>query len=205
MVSQLLSPSQPKNIGDLIILAILAFHVAIFNFAPTTYRSWILGFVFLIWRFSYDVGIGYLLDIQSKRKRLVTWTQNTGLLLDPRTGKNPYPSVYNFIKRELETKIIKDFKLEDTPVEYNTWLIFRRVVDLVLMSDFVSYSLLAISLGLAERPFQESVWMTGLRWTGGTCMILFNVWVKLDAHRVVKDFAWYWGGKLYKESKWIPC
>ena len=190
MVSQLLSPGQPKNTGDLVILAILAFHIAIFYFTPPVYRSWVLGLIFAVWRSSYDIGIGYLLDIQSKHKRLVIWADKLKIFENPSTGINPHPQLYYFLKRELETKIIKDYKFEDAPIEYNTWLVFRRVVDLVLMSDFVSYSLLAISLGLGERPIQESPWMTLFRWTGGIVMISFNIWVKLDAHRVVKDYAW---------------
>ena len=190
MVSQLLSPSEPKNIGDLVILAILALHIAMFYFTASAYRSWILGITFFAWRCGYDIGIGYLLDIQSKHKRLVTWAKRLKLFVDPVTDQNPHPKLYKFVKNELETKIPKDYKVEDAPLEYNTWLVFRRVVDLVLMCDFVSYSLLAISLGLDERPMREPVVLTALRWTSGSAMILFNLWVKLDAHRVVKDFAW---------------
>lgn len=75
------------------------------------------------------------------------------------------------------------------PIEYNTWLLFRQLVDLILMNDFVSYVLFALSW-FNTHP-QSSFFMDdGLRWIGGIFLILFNIWVKLDAQRVVKDFAW---------------
>ncbi|MCJ1378477.1 phosphatidylethanolamine N-methyltransferase [Xylographa soralifera] len=195
MVSQLLSPSQPKNISDIIVLLILGLHGLTLYLLPTFLRIPVFAMVFLFWRGCYNAGIGYLLYIQSNHRRLVAWAKKRKLFINPATGGNPHPMLYYFIKRELETKIPHDYKFEEAPIEYNTWLVFRRIVDLILMCDFVSYCLFAMACG--GTPLGESIFMTVFRWVAGWTLVGFNLWVKIDAHRVVKDYAWYWGDFFY--------
>jgi phosphatidylethanolamine N-methyltransferase len=195
MVSQLMDPRQPKNLSDAAVLAILGLHILTLYLLPEILKQPVFAILFLFWRGCYNVGIGYLLHIQSHHRRLVAWAKRWNLFVNPSTGKNPRPWLYKLIKRELETKIPEDYKFEDAPIEYNTWLVFRRVVDLILMCDFTSYCLFAIACG--GRPAGEGIAMTVARWVTGIILVGFNLWVKLDAHRVVKDYAWYWGDFFY--------
>ena len=125
----------------------------------------------------------------------MAWAKKSRIFVNPKTGDNPHPILYHILKREMETKIPEDYNFEDAPVEYNTWLVFRRVVDLILMCDFVSYMLFAMACG--SRPASEGIFLTAIRWITGIGLFFFNLWVKLDAHRVVKDYAWYWGDFFY--------
>ncbi|EAA64198.1 hypothetical protein AN2154.2 [Aspergillus nidulans FGSC A4] len=195
MVSQLLSPSEPKNLSDLVVLTILAGHIFLLWILPSGAKIPVFAVIYLFWRSCYNAGIGWLLHNQSHHKTLVRWAEKSQIFVNPATGKNPYPQLYHLIKRELEIKISKDYSFEEAPLEYNTWLVFRRLVDLILMCDFASYCLFAIAC--SRHPANESVLMTVIRWTSGIALVLFNLWVKLDAHRVVKDYAWYWGDFFY--------
>jgi phosphatidylethanolamine N-methyltransferase len=191
MVSQLFDPTQPKNASDIAIVTVLAYYAVLYYILPQTWRVPVFAVMFLFWRACYNAGIGWLLHYQSHYKRLISWAKKSQIFENPETGHNPHPFLYKFLKQEMEAKIPKDYKFEDAPIEYNTWLLFRRVVDLILMSDFTCYVLFAAACG--GRPENEKLPMTIARWVGGWLLVLFNLWVKLDAHRVVKDFAWYWG------------
>lgn len=195
MVSQLLSPSEPKNLSDLAVLALLTGHMLLVWVLPTGLRIPAAAVMYLFWRAAYNAGIGWLLHNQSHHKTLIRWAKKTKIFVNPATGENPHPRLYRLIKRELETKIPHDYSFEKAPIEYNTWLVFRRLVDVILMCDFTTYCLFAIACG--HQPADEGTIMTILRWTAGIVLVLFNLWVKLDAHRVVKDYAWYWGDFFY--------
>jgi phosphatidylethanolamine N-methyltransferase len=191
MVSQLFDPTKPKVALDLIVVAALAYLILLFNILPISFRVPIFAVHFLFWRFCYNFGIGWLLHNQSHHKRLVKWAKKSKIFEHPEKGASAYPLLSKFLKRDMETMIKQDYVFEEAPIEYNTWLIFRRVVDLILMSDFISYCLFAIAN--THIPENENVFMTIGRFVGGIALVLFNLWVKLDAHRVVKDYAWFWG------------
>ncbi|KAK6441014.1 phosphatidylethanolamine N-methyltransferase [Oleoguttula sp. CCFEE 5521] len=195
MVSQLFDPTQPKNASDVAIVTVLLYLCGLLYFLPTRLRIPTFAVIFLFWRLCYNGGIGWLLHVQSNHKRLTLWAKRSDIFEKPDSGRNPYPFVYKLLKQEMRTKIPNDYDFETAPLEYNTWLLFRRVVDLILMCDFTSYCLFAIACG--GRPVDEKLPMTIARWVCGIALVLFNLWVKLDAHRVVKDFAWYWGDFFY--------
>ncbi|CCO35153.1 Phosphatidylethanolamine N-methyltransferase Short=PEAMT [Rhizoctonia solani AG-1 IB] len=39
-----------------------------------------------------------------------------------------------------------DYSFDELPVEYNTWLLFRQVVDIILINDFLSYCMFAFTV-----------------------------------------------------------
>ncbi|KAK6533327.1 phosphatidylethanolamine N-methyltransferase [Orbilia ellipsospora] len=187
MVSTLLSPKEPKNLSDLLVLGVLAFHISLLFILPQWSLKPVFMFLFLFWRAGYNLGIGLLLRSQSKYKQLVYWAGKWKIF-----DEKAHPRLYAFIKREISTKIpSEDYDFDKAPIEYNTWMVFRRLVDLILMCDFVNYVLFAYVA--TEVPTSHKMWLHICRWTAGVILFLFNVWVKLDAHRVVKDYAWYWG------------
>ncbi|ROW02082.1 hypothetical protein VSDG_02446 [Cytospora chrysosperma] len=195
MVSQLFDPREPKNLSDAIVFVILALHILLAYLLPAQFKKPVMAAVFLLWRASYNLGIGLLLHEQSNYKLMVTWAKRWKLFVNPSTGDQPRPWLYSLLKKELEAKIPEDYKFDEAPLEYNTWLVFRRLVDLILMCDFVSYCLFAVVC--AHVPDGETPLVFLGRWAVGVALFLFNVWVKLDAHRVVKDYAWYWGDFFY--------
>ena len=190
MVTQLFSPIHAKNNGDLVIVLCIALHIVLFFFLSPGTRIPTFGALFLLWRASYNVGIGYLLRLQSKDQRLVSWATKFQIFVDPTTTKgDTCHRLSFFLKREFEMSVTDGYVFEKAPIEFNTWLLFRRLADLVLMCDFTSYCLFAAACG--GTPAGERPPFSGLRSVLGVGLIAGNLWVKVDAYRVVKE-NWYW-------------
>ncbi|KAF7728894.1 phosphatidylethanolamine N-methyltransferase [Apophysomyces ossiformis] len=185
MVTALLDPKQKKGFFDIMVLATMAVEIGLFFLLPSGWKTGVFLGLFMFWRVAYNVGLGALLKYQSDQRGLVSLAKKYKLF-------QPGHPWYGWLKRELSLKMGEDYDFASAPIEYNTWLLYRQLVDLILMNDFTTYICFALSC-FKVSP-QSSVFLFDiLRWSGGLFLVGFNIWVKIDAQRVVKDFAWYWG------------
>ncbi|CAO3596175.1 unnamed protein product [Absidia cylindrospora] len=215
MVTTLLNPLEPKSVFDLATLGCMSLPFIIWLCLPSSVSRYILLVGYLFWRLAYNVGLGVLLKYQSDTNGLVEWCRRHRLFDMDSNGttirkksksdtdqgdcsiqqqKHQHSWAY-WLKRQLSIKMESDYQFEKVPVEYNTWLLFRQLVDLILMNDFTFYFFFVLAWFNSSSSSTSFYFMLGglFRWSFGLFLILFNIWVKLDAHRVVKDFAWYWG------------
>ncbi|TFY56065.1 hypothetical protein EVJ58_g7866 [Rhodofomes roseus] len=104
----------------------------------------------------------------------------------------------NWIRQQLAGKMGKDYSFDELPLEYNTWLLFRQLVDIILLNDFLAYCMFAFTCFRIPTDLSTSVHI--MRWIGGIALIAFNLWVKTEAHDVVKDYGWYWGDVFFQRG-----
>ncbi|KAK5799675.1 phospholipid methyltransferase-domain-containing protein [Linnemannia elongata] len=186
MLSEIFDMSKKKSAFDIMTLAVMTFQIFLFFTLPTSVKRWLFLVLFVFWRAGYNAGLGYLLKLQSERRGLVAWAKEKGIFDKKRGG-----AWYDWLNQELSCKMDSDYDFEMVPIEFNTWLLYRQLVDLILMNDFTTYVCFALSW--LTFPAGSGFFSHLLRWIAGFILVSFNIWVKLDAHRVVKDFAWYWG------------
>ncbi|GMM56500.1 phosphatidylethanolamine N-methyltransferase [Maudiozyma humilis] len=195
MVRSLFDPTVRKSFLELCISAALLFNLYVayvsvqWYGAAFTRKFFLAQYVF--WRLCYNVGIGAILHYQSHYESLTNWAKRHQLFSKKNRGY-----VARFLQFELASKLPSNDSLYNYPPELNTWLLYRQFVDLILMQDFDTYIVFVLlSLPSFTSATDTNALVQLLNWRSafGILLILFNVWVKLDAHRVVKDFAWYWG------------
>lgn len=142
--------------------------------------NWFYAVLFFFWRLCYDAGLGALLHLQSNEKFMVKSTEFLFTM----------PHIKQFIKTQFVKKMDSDYNFEAVPIEFNAWLLYRQLVDIVLANDLLCYFLFCFKfLQVPETISVVDVFLYIL----GFALCVINFWVKVDAHRVVKDFAWYWG------------
>lgn len=80
----------------------------------------------------YNLGLGVVLTKQSQSRWIVKEVLRRGWL-----DLNKNPRVAGWWKRELESKVgdkdVSGFDWETTPVDFTVWLLFRQVVDVILL------------------------------------------------------------------------
>ncbi|OJT11321.1 Phosphatidylethanolamine N-methyltransferase [Trametes pubescens] len=192
-VLTLFHPGYPKSHIDLFNLALLGLQIVLYLTLSRTASQVFFLFYFAFWRAAYDVGLGWVLTKQSKRKWIVREVQRLGWLDEKRR-----PEVRQWIKKQLAGKMGKDYSFDELPLEYNTWLLYRQLVDIILLNDFLAYCMFAFSCFRVPEGLSMTVHV--MRWIGGIALIAFNLWVKTEAHNVVKDYGWYWGDVFFQRG-----
>ncbi|CCM05928.1 uncharacterized protein FIBRA_08166 [Fibroporia radiculosa] len=193
VLTALFHPAYPKSHLDLLNLGLLGLQLVLFAVLPRSIAKVFFLVYFAFWRAAYDLGLGWVLTKQSKRKWIVREVQRLGWL-----DENRQPAVRDWIREQLAGKMGKDYSFDELPLEYNTWLLFRQMVDIILLNDFLAYCMFAFTC--FRVPEDLSIAVHVMRWIGGIALIAFNLWVKTEAHNVVKDYGWYWGDVFFQRG-----
>lgn len=198
MVETLFNPMVRKSGCEIGILFLLLANGLVFYFvSDNSIRIYLFIALYVFWRLCYNFGIGYLLNQQSNRFSLVDWSKKLGLFSE----KNPSKLAY-FVQKEVSSQMGKDYVFSQYPVAFNTWLIFRKFVDLILMLDFTTFICLFVACCIHDN-YQfihgQPSWVIAARFIVGISFILFNLWVKVMAHNTIKDYAWYWGDFFFRQ------
>lgn len=180
VTAALVTPASLKRPGSIIWVASwVAIALTPILFFTGRLPLWFFVVQHISWRLAYNIGIGTILYTQSKDRRFELFFQ--------------FISKHPLMKWFLEASVVfsdnSSYLMKDYPLEFNAWMFFRQIENIILANDLISYAALTVVCFDSE-----SITFAGLpRIALGVGSIVFSLWSKTDAHRVISEFAWYWG------------
>eukprot|EP00667_Euglena_gracilis_P002932 EG_transcript_2940 len=146
------------------------------------FPMWFTVVQFVFWRLAYNVGLGWILYKQSKER---WFERQCEQLFANETCRRLIEECVVF-----RDASIPKYRSADFPLEYNSWMVFRLLVNIILGADLVTYMVFAYVYW--EIPASIGA-LNVLLYAMGFGLTIFAVWSKADAHRVLGEYAWYWG------------
>eukprot|EP01062_Namystynia_karyoxenos_P072966 TRINITY_DN6965_c0_g1_i6.p1 TRINITY_DN6965_c0_g1~~TRINITY_DN6965_c0_g1_i6.p1 ORF type:complete len:592 (+),score=236.40 TRINITY_DN6965_c0_g1_i6:143-1918(+) len=149
--------------------------------------TWFYVVQFFLWRLAYDAGIGFLLHQQGHKMRFLNWFKAW--------AESPkWAFARRWLEEGVQLKSTKGepikYKMQDYPHDFNAWVLFRIIVNIILANDFFAYCVLCfVAWEIPDTLHIADVAQYSL----GLALMWFAGYAKSDAHRVIGNFAWYWG------------
>jgi phosphatidylethanolamine N-methyltransferase len=175
MVESFLVPGSWSLVDITVLSAALIYFSTLFYDLPV----WFHAVMFLFWRIMYNGGLGFVLYMQSNHRMFTTVYGSI--------DKNS--PTFRFIHYLVQAKLGKKHKMEDFPDDFNAWVLYQHLVNVVLASDSLCYFVLVLKCW--EFPSLSFTYLVSFLL--GVGLIVFNYYAKVDAHRVIGQYAWYWG------------
>ncbi|EPY28190.1 phosphatidylethanolamine N-methyltransferase [Strigomonas culicis] len=141
---------------------------------------WFFCVQFAFWRLAYNIGIGMMLHYQSNGGHFLAFYKS---------AMAKYPRLRSFLEASVVFADNSEYKSTAFPDEFNAWMLFRQIENVILANDLMSYAVLSV---VCWEKMTFSIVDTAC-FLIGSLSIVFALWSKSDAHRVIGDFAWYWG------------
>ena len=152
--------------------------------------------LFLFWRASYNVGLGCLLRAQSQRAVINRWVARQSQRTRDRLWRWASSALTTPVSVSDKAAVTREADRRQLPLDYEAWMAFRLLATVVLVNDGWSYLLLCYRVFRWPAPSSAWHWCRPDLWAGyavGAALLAFSYWAKMSAHRVVGDYAWYWG------------
>ncbi|AYU81532.1 Phospholipid methyltransferase family protein [Leishmania donovani] len=150
---------------------------------------WFFCAHFAFWRLAYNIGIGAILHYHSRYGSFLKFYRRI---------VNDYPITRRLLEASVVFQDNTEYKVSSFPDEFNAWMLFRQIENVILANDLVSYCVLSVVCW--EKMSLRSP-MDICCFVFGCASIAFALWSKFDAHRVIGDFAWYWGDFFFLLDK----
>jgi len=156
------------------------------------FSKWLNVFIFFFWRTSYDLGLGLILRAQSERQ----WFLRGYLRVYARGGW--VASLLDHLAvMQLPSEVRASTPVTSYPQEFRAWLVYKNLVNVILVNDGLTYLLLGYKCFLL--PDSISLLVVG-QYAVGIFLCLFNYWAKVDAHRCIGSWCWYWGDFFFRKD-----